>query len=151
MIVKTLKKELKKSHHAIEQLKDLYKAEDLSVNQRRSIAARILGVHRRFKQTLLIEVTSWAFETDKSQTSKHKIEQWQETNFGHSISNNKLVLWCDRNRTSGERAELKISDETTSRAKDLYSLFEHAIKTKEIDELKLRQFAGQVLSDDLGL
>jgi len=75
MIVNTLKKQLRKSQENSDDLKSLLKNKELTTNQRRSIAAKVLGVHRRYKQSLLIEVTSWALETDKSQASKHKIEK----------------------------------------------------------------------------
>ena len=150
MIVNKLKKQLRKSKEDSDNLKSLLKTKELTTNQRRSIAAKVLGVHRRYKQVLLIEVTSWAIETDKSQASKHKVEKWQETNFGHSISNNKLTVWADSSRGCGERAQLEISDETTIMAKEIYSLFECALK-KELDNSRLRQLSGKILEDDLGM
>lgn len=150
MIVRTLKKQLRKSQENSDDLKSLLKNKELTTNQRRSIAAKVLGVHRRYKQSLLIEVTSWALETDRSQASKHKIEKWQETNFGHSISNNKLTVWADSSRGCGERAKLEIGEETTLMAKELYSLFECALKS-ELDESRLRKLSGKILEDDLGM
>ncbi|MFG0858854.1 hypothetical protein [Pseudomonas sp. CJQ_13] len=150
MIVNKLKKHLRKSQEDSDDLKSLLKNKELTTNQRRSLAARVLGVHRRYKQILLIEVTTWALETDKSQASKHKVEKWQEMHFGHSISNNKLVAWADSNRGSGDRAQLEINDETTAMAKELYSLFECALKS-ELDGSRLRQISGKILEDDLGM
>lgn len=150
MIVSTLKRQLRKSQEETDDLKSLLKNEELNTNQRRSIAAKILGVHRRYKQRLLIEVTAWAIETDKSQASKHKIEKWQETHFGHSISNNRLTAWADSSRGSGDRAKLEIGEDTTVMAKELYSLFECALKN-ELDESRLRKLSGKILEDDLGM
>ena len=150
MIVNKLKRQLRKSKEDSDNLKSLLKNKELTTNQRRSIAAKILGVQRRYKQILLIEVTSWALETDKSQASKHKMEKWQETNFGHSISNNKLTVWADSSRGSGERAQLEISEETTIMAKELYGLFVCALKS-ELDNSRLRQLSGKILEDELGM
>lgn len=150
MIVNKLKRQLRKSKEDSDNLKSLLKNKELTTNQRRSIAAKILGVQRRYKQILLIEVTSWALETDKSQASKHKMEKWQEANFGHSISNNKLTVWADSSRGSGERAQLEISEETTIMAKELYGLFVCALKS-ELDNSRLRQLSGKILEDELGM
>lgn len=150
MIVSTLKKQLRKSQEDTDDLKSLLKNKELTTNQRRSIAAKVLGVHRRYKQTLLIEVTSWALEKDKSPASKHKVEKWQETHFGHSISNNRLTAWADSDRGCGDRAQFEISEETTIMAKEIYSLFECALKN-ELDKSRLHQIAGKILEDDLGM
>lgn len=150
MIIKALKKHLKESQQETNDLKSLLADQDLTTNQRRSLAAKVLGVHRRYKQGLLVKVTTWALDKDKSPASKHKVEKWQEAHFGHSISNNKLTAWTDNNRGSGDRAKLEISDETTVMAKELYGLFECALKI-ELDESRLRKLAGQILEDDLGM
>ena len=102
MIIKTLKTMHKNSQENTDSLKELLKDQTLTTNQRRSIAAKILGVHRRYKQSLMIEITQWALVTDHSPASKHKIEQWQEVTFGRSISNNKLADWCKDSRSPGQ-------------------------------------------------
>ena len=140
----------KKSQEETESFKSLLKDSTLTTNQRRSIAAKILGVHRRYKQFLIVEITQWSLETDHSPASKYKIEQWQESTFGRSISNNKLADWCENSRRPGERSEFDISDETTSRAKELFSVFANAVKG-EIDETRLRKLKGEILTLDLGL
>lgn len=150
MIIKTLKTMLKKSQEHSDSFKALLKDPALTTSQRRSIAAKILGVHRRYKQFLIVEITTWALESDQSQSSKHKIEQWQESTFGRSISNNKLADWCKDSRSPGERAEFDISEETTTRARELFSVFADAVKA-DIDETRLRKLKGEILTLDLGL
>lgn len=150
MIVKEMKKQLKKSQQETDDLKSLLNNKELTTSQKRSLAAKVLGVHRRYKQKLLIQVTTWALAADNSQASKHKVEKWQETNFGHSISNNELTNWGDSNRGYGERANFEISDETTNVAKELYVLFEGALKN-ELDESRLRKLSGKILEDELGM
>ena len=150
MIIKTLKTMHKNSQENTDSLKELLKDQTLTTNQRRSIAAKILGVHRRYKQSLMIEITQWALVTDHSPASKHKIEQWQEVTFGRSISNNKLADWCKDSRSPGERAEFDISEETTTRARELFSVFADAVKA-DIDETRLRKLKGEILTLDLGL
>ena len=149
MIIKTLKTMHKNSQEETESFKSLLKDSTLTTNQRRSIAAKILGVHRRYKQFLIVEITTWALESDQSQSSKHKIEQWQEATFGRAISNNKLTNWCE-DRSPGERAEFSITEETTARAGELFSIFSDAMKS-EIDETRLRKLKGEILTLDLGL
>ena len=150
MIIKTLKTMHKKSQEHTDSFKALLKDQTLTTNQRRSIAAKILGVHRRYKQFLIVEITQWALVTDHSPASKYKIEQWQEATFGRSISNNKLASWCDDSRSPGERAEFNIGEETTAMAKELFDIFSDAMKS-EIDESRLRKLKGQILTVDLGL
>lgn len=150
MIVEALKKQLKKCQQDSDDLRANLKNKDLTNTQRRSLAARILGVHRRYKQALLVEVTAWALETDNSPASKHKVEKWQETHFGHSISNNKLTAWTDKSRGCGDRAQLEISDETTGKAQELYRLFEAALKG-DLDESRLLQLTAELFSSDLGV
>jgi hypothetical protein len=141
---------VKKSQGDIDPIKSLLKQTDLTTNQRRSLAAKILGIHRRYKRDVLVEITTWALETDSSQASKHKVEQWQEMNFGHSVSNNTLADWCDANRGCGERADLSISEETTGQAKELYAIFEPALKV-DIEARRLREVSGKILGEALGL
>lgn len=150
MIIKTLKTMHKNSQEHTESFKELLKDPTLKTNQRRSIAAKILGVHRRYKQFLIVEITKWSLETDHSPASKYKIEQWQESTFGRSISNNKLADWCEDSRSPGERSEFDLSEETTIKAKELFSIFSDAMKS-EIDESRLRKLKGEILTVDLGL
>jgi len=150
MIVKTLKILTKKSQEEIDALKILLKDKELTQPQRRSLAAKILGVHRRHKQRLIVEITGWALEADQSPASNHKVEQWQETHFGRSISNNKLSKWCDDSRSPGDRAEFNISEETTNRAKELFSIFAEALKN-QLDEPRLKKISGDILCDEIGL
>lgn len=149
-IIKTLKTMHKNSQERINSFKELLKDPTLTTNQRRSIAAKILGVHRRYKQFLIVEITTWALESDKSQSSKHKIEKWQEATFGRSITNNKLADWCENSRSPGERSGFDISEETTTRAKELFGIFSDAMKS-EIDESRLRKLKGEILTVDLGM
>lgn len=150
MIVNELKNQVKKSQVEVDGLKSLLKNKELTKNQRRSIAAKVLGVHRRYKQNLLVTITTWALKTDSSSASKFKIEQWQKTTFGHSISNNVLAGWCDDSRGAGDRIELEISEDTTEKARELFQLFEIALK-EEIDGSRLQLLKGKMLSDDMGL
>lgn len=132
MTLNVLKKLRKKSREEIDGLKKLLDDKTLTKNQRRSLAAKILGVHRRYKQVLIIEITAWALQTDGSPASKHKIEKWQEAAFGHSISNNALAVWCKSDRGCGDRIELDISEETTATAKELWALYADGLKVSEI-------------------
>ena len=150
MIIKTLKTMKEKCQENTDGFKKLLKDKTLTTNQRRSIAAKILGDHRRYKQVLIVEITQWALETDHSPASKYKIEQWQESTFGRSISNNKLADWCKDSRSPGERSEFDISEETTTMAKELFGIFSDAMKS-EIDESRLRKLKGQILTVDLGM
>jgi hypothetical protein len=150
MIINTLKKLRNKSLADIDPLKLLMKNPDLTPNQRKSLAAKVLGIHRRYKRDILVEITRWALANDNSPASKHKIEKWQEANFGHSVSNNTLADWCKSDRGCGERADLSISEETTTMAKELFAVFEPALKV-EIDAHRLKSVGGQILDDALGL
>ena len=150
MIINTLKKLRNKSLADIDPLKLLMKNPDLTPNQRKSLAAKVLGFHRRYKRDVLVEITRWAIATDSSQASKHKVEKWQEETFGHSISNNVLADWCQADRGCGERADLSISAETTAWAKELFALFEPALKV-DIDARRLKTVGGQILGEALGL
>jgi hypothetical protein len=151
MIVKKLKALGKKSLAEIDPLSLQLKNPDLSTAQRRALAAKINGVHRRYKRDVLVEVTAWALETDNSQASKHKVEKWQEASFGRSVSNNTLATtWCDANRGAGERADLDISEATTAKAQELFALFDGALKA-EINASRLKALSGSLLDDALGL
>jgi hypothetical protein len=150
MIINTLKKLGKKSLSEIDPLKLLMKKPDLPESERKALAGKILGIHRRYKRDVLVEITTWALATDSSPASKHKIEQWQEASFGHSVSNNVLATWCKSDRGCGERAEFAISEETTAMAKELFAVFEHALKV-EIDARRLKTVGGQILGEALGL
>jgi hypothetical protein len=132
MALNELKKLRKTSREEIDGLKTLLDNKALTQGQRRSLAARILGVHRRYKQALIIEITAWALQTDGSPASKHKIEKWQQSTFGHSISNDALAVWCKSDRGCGDRIELDISDETTATAKELWALYADGLKVSEI-------------------
>jgi len=54
MIFKTLKTMKEKCQENTDSFKKLLKDQTLTTNQRRSIAAKILGVHRRYKQVLIV-------------------------------------------------------------------------------------------------
>jgi hypothetical protein len=149
MTLNVLKKLHKNGRSEIERLKALLDTNDITIQERRSLAAKIGGVHRRYRQVLIIEITAWALRTDNSPASKYKIQQWQESVFGHSISNNALAVWCKEDRGSGERIKLDISEGTTDMAKQLWQTYVDALKFSEIrldPDLK-----GKMLSADLGL
>lgn len=151
IIVNILKKLGKDSQADIEPLKQQMKNPDLDKTQRRSLAGKILGIHRRYKCQVIIQITRWAIYADNSQASKYRIEQWQKANFGRSVSNDLLAAnWCKSNRGCGERVELGISDETTAMAQELYAIFEPALKNG-VNMARLKVLGGSLLDDALGL
>lgn len=150
IIVNILKKLGKTSQADIEPLKLLMKDPELSIAARRSLAAKINGIHRRYKCDVIVQITRWALYADNSQSSKHRIAQWQEANFGRSVSNNVLATWCKPDRGCGERVKLDISEETTAKAQELFFLFEHALKN-ELNITRLKVLSGRLLDDALGL
>lgn len=150
MIVNTLKSLRKKGQENIEQMKLQIKNPELTEIERRSIAAKINGIQRRYKRDVMVSLTAWALSNDNSPASKHKIEKWQETSFGKSISNNYLTGWCRSDRGCGERAEFAISEETTTIAQELFAIFEPALKV-DIDARRLKAVSGQLLEESLGL
>lgn len=149
MIVEQLKKLRQKSLEQIEVLKEQLRNPDLTRNVRRSVAAKILGISRRYKRDVMVEVTMWALEVDGSQASKHKVGLWQTATFGHTTSNATLTTWCESQRGCGQRADFELEKETTERAKELYDLFE-SLK-HDVDESRLLNLTGRIFGKDLGL
>jgi len=150
LIVNKLKALSKKGHSEIDPLKLQMKNPELDKSQRRSLAGKILGIHRRYKRDVLVEITAWALETDSSAASKHKVEKWQEAHFGHSVAHKTLATWCDSSRGCGERVDLEISAETTTKAQELYALFANALKV-DLDAPRLKILSGSLLTDAMGL
>lgn len=150
MIINTLRTLRKTAQTDIEPLRLQLKNPELHESERKALAGKILGIHRRYKRDVLVEITRWALDTDSSPASKHKIEKWQEASFGHSVSNNVLATFCKSERGCGERAEFAISEETTAMATELFAVFEPALKA-EIDTRRLKAVSGQLLGEALGL
>lgn len=132
---------------ALEQLKGV---DDLS--ERARIRGQISGVYRRYRSELVATATAWVIEqTPGAQPTKYLITHWQKQAFGHALSNSRLAaLWCDPQRSAGERGTLPISERVTAQASEVFALYSQALDTP-IDAEHLEQLSAALLEADLAL
>lgn len=116
------------------------------------VRGKVSGVHRRYRSELVALITSWAIEqTPGAQPTKFLVTHWQKQTFEHALSNGRLAaLWCDPQRSSGERGSLKISERVTAQATEVYALYAQALDN-EPDRDQLELLAAALLESDIGL
>ncbi|MCE0782893.1 hypothetical protein, partial [Pseudomonas sp. NMI542_15] len=105
-----------------------------------------------YRSELVALITSWAIEqTPGAQPTKFLVTHWQKQTFEHALSNGRLAaLWCDPQRSSGERGSLKISERVTAQATEVYALYAQALDN-EPDRDQLELLAAALLESDIGL
>lgn len=132
---------------ALERLKGV---DDLA--ERARLRGQISGIHRRYRAELLVVATSWAIGcTPGAQPTKYLVTHWQQQTFGRSLHNGLLAkLWCDPQRSAGERGALPIGERVTAQAGEAYALYAKALDI-EPDRNRLEQLAVELLEADLAL
>ena len=89
-----------------------------------SVAGQIGGEARRYRQDLVIALTTWAIEhSPQAEATKFRVQAWQKRAFGHAVSNDAAVRWCDPARDPGDRGALDVPAVITAAAAQVYKAY----------------------------